>query len=53
MTRKHDDLKPIGCSKSSSKRGTHINLVSPQEARKNNLALYLMTLEKETKKTQS
>ena len=53
MTTKHDDLKPIGHSKSSPKRGVYINPVSPQEARESNLASYLMTLEKERKKTQS
>ena len=52
MTTKHDDLKPIGYSKSSSKRGFCINSVSPEKARKisNNLVLYPMTLAKKKKK---
>ena len=52
MTTKHDDLKPIGYSKSSSKRGFYINSVSPEKARKisNNLDLYPMTLAKKKKK---
>ena len=32
MTKKHDDSKPIGCKKkSSSKRETYRNTISPQE----------------------
>ena len=57
MTTKHDDLKPIGYSKSSSKRGFCINSVSPEKAIKisNNLVFYPMTLakKKKRKKTQS
>ena len=34
MTRKHDDLKPIGCSKSSSKTEIQSNTILPQETRK-------------------
>ena len=39
----------MGCSKSSSKREVHSNLISPQETRKisNNLTLHLKQLEKE------
>ena len=32
--RKHDDAKPMGCSKSSSKREVYSNSISPQETRK-------------------
>ena len=31
---KHDNLKPMGCSKSSSKRGVYSNTILPQERRK-------------------
>ena len=31
---KHDDPKPMGCSKSSSKRKVYINTILPQEKRK-------------------
>ena len=31
---KHEDLKPMGCSKSSSKREVYSNTVLPQETRK-------------------
>ena len=34
MSKKHDDPKPMGCSKSSSKREVHSNSISPQETRK-------------------
>ena len=34
MTRKHDDPKPLGCSKSSSKREVYSNTIVPQETRK-------------------
>ena len=34
MTLKHDDPKPMGCSKSSSKREVYSNSISPQETRK-------------------
>ena len=32
---KHDNSKPMGCSKSSSKRGVSSNTILPQETRKN------------------
>ena len=31
---KHDDPKPMGCSKSSSKRDVYSNIILPQETRK-------------------
>ena len=31
---KHDDPKPMGCSKSSSKRDVYSNTILPQETRK-------------------
>ena len=31
---KHDNSKPIGCSKSSSKREVYSNTIKPQETRK-------------------
>ena len=31
---KHDNLKPMGCSKSSSKREVYSNAILPQETRK-------------------
>ena len=31
---KHDNLKPMGCSKSSSKREVYSNTILPQETRK-------------------
>ena len=31
---KHDNSKPIGCSKSSSKREVYSNTILPQETRK-------------------
>ena len=34
MTMKHDDLKPMGCSKSSSKREVYSSTILPQETRK-------------------
>ena len=34
MTMKHDDPKPMGHSKSSSKREVYSNTISPQETRK-------------------
>ena len=34
MTTKHDDPKPMGCSKSSSKREVYSNTILPQETRK-------------------
>ena len=33
MTMKHDDPKPMGCSKSSSKREVYRNTTLPQETR--------------------
>ena len=46
---KHDDPKPMGCSKSSSKREVHSNTILPQETTNisNNLTLHLKELEKE------
>ena len=46
---KHNDPKPMGHSKSSSKRKVYSNTFLPQETRKisNNLTLYLKQLEKE------
>ena len=32
--RKHDNSKPMGCSKSSSKREVYSNTILPQETRK-------------------
>ena len=34
MTRKHDNSKPMGCSKSSSKKEVYSNTILPQEIRK-------------------
>ena len=34
LERKHDNSKPMGYSKSSSKRGFHSNTILPQETRK-------------------
>ena len=54
---KHDDPKPMGCSKSSSKREVHSNTILTQETRNsqiNNLTLHLKgTRERRTNKTQS
>ena len=54
---KHDDPKPMGCSKSSSKREVHSNAILTQETRNsqiNNLTLHLKgTRERRTNKTQS
>ena len=49
---KHDDPKPMGCSKSSSKREVYSNTSLPQETRKisNNLTLHLKQLDKEQTK---
>ena len=33
MTMKHDDPKPMGCSKSSSKREVYSNTILPKETR--------------------
>ena len=59
MTRKtrHADPKPVGCSKSSSKREVYSNSISPQETRKisnkQSNRTPKATREKRTKKTQS
>ena len=34
MTKKHNDAKPMGCSKSSSKKEFYSNTIPPQETRK-------------------
>ena len=57
MTMKHDDPKPMGHSKSSSKREVYSNSISPQETRKisnkqSNPTLKT-TRERRTKKTRS
>ena len=46
---KHNDPKPMGCSKSSYHREVYSNTSLPQETRKisNNLTLHLKELEKE------
>ena len=47
---KHDGLKPMGCTKSNSKREVYSNTILPQETRNisnNNLTLHLKELEKE------
>ena len=54
---KHDNPKPMGCSKSSSKREVYSNTILTQETRNsqiNNLTLHLKgTRERRTNKTQS
>ena len=50
---KHNNPKPMGCSKSSSKGEIYSNKILPQEKRKkwvDNLNLYLKQLEREEKK---
>ena len=48
---KHDNSKPMGCSKSSSKRKTYDNKILPQETSQiNNLTLYLKKLKREEPK---
>ena len=50
---KRDNSKPMGCSKSSSKREVYSNTILPQETRKHkidNLTLHLKQLEKKNKK---
>ena len=50
---KHDNSKPMGCSKSSSKREVYSYIFLPQETRKtsnDNLTLHLKQLEKEEQK---
>ena len=47
---KHYNSKPMGCSKSSSKREIYSNTILPQETRKyriENLTLHLKQLQKE------
>ena len=47
---KHDNSKPMGCNKSSSKREVYTNTILPQETRKHwidNLTLHLKQLEQE------
>ena len=51
---KHDDPKPMGCSKSSSKREVYSNTILPQDTKKtqiNNPTLHIKELEKEEQKT--
>ena len=51
---KHDNSKPMGCTKSSSKREVYSNTIQPQGTRKtsnSNLTLYLKQLEKEEQNT--
>ena len=51
MTMKTQQLKPMGCSKSSSKREVYSNTILPQETSQiNNLTLQLKQLEKEEQK---
>ena len=53
MTMKHDSPKPMGCSKSSSKREVYSSTILPQETKKsqiNNLTLHVKQLEKEEQK---
>ena len=55
MTMKHDNSKPMGCSKSSSKVDFYSNTTLPQETRKNrtdNITLPLKQLEKEDEQQQ-
>ena len=54
MKYKHDDPKPMACSKSSSKKEVYSNIILPQETRKmkiNNLTLHLKQIEKEEQNT--
>ena len=56
MSMKIDDPKPMGCSKSSSKRKVYGNSISPQEIRimsNKNLILHLKQLEKEEQRQSS
>ena len=51
MTMKTDNSKPMGCSKSSSKREVYSNTILPQEKHRiDNLTLHLKQLEKEEQK---
>ena len=53
MIMKHNGPKPVGCSKSSSKREVYSNTILRQKTRKsqiNNLTLHLKQLEREQKK---
>ena len=57
LKRKNADPKPMGCSKSSSKREVYSNTILPQETRKisnkqSNLTIKV-TRERRTNKTQS
>ena len=55
LERKHDNSKPMGYSKSSSKRAVYSNTILPQEARKtriDNLTLHLKQLEKQQQQQQ-
>ena len=48
MTTKHDDPKPMGCSKSSSKKEVYNKIILPQERKiSNNLTLHLEEIEGE------
>ena len=52
---KHNNLKPMGCSKSSSKRQVYSNTILPQETRKTlnrQPNLHLKQLEKEEEQQQ-
>ena len=53
---KHDDRKPMGCSKSSSKREVYSNIILPQETRKISNKQFNLTpkgtRERRTNKTQ-
>ena len=56
MTIKHNDARPMGCSKSSSKREFYSNTILPQETRKyqiDSLTLYLKQLKKEQQQQQT
>ena len=52
---KHNNWKPMGCSKSSSKRAVYSNKILPQGTREksDNLTLHQKQLEKELKKNQN
>ena len=50
---KHDDPKPMGCSKSSSKKEVYSNTSLPQETRKISNKQSKGTRERRTYKTQS
>ena len=44
MVMKHDNSKPMGCSKSSSKREVYSNTILPQEIRKTTNRQFNFTL---------